>query len=111
MVTQTITKLIDDVDGNPADETIRFALDGVDYTIDLSAKNAGKLRKIFDPYITNGQRTGRTRPAIRAPFEETTAGRAAIRDWAHDTERFPDLGERGRIPRQVVDAWRAAADR
>jgi hypothetical protein len=40
---QTITKLIDDLDKGEADETVKFGLDGVQYEIDLSAKNAAKL--------------------------------------------------------------------
>ena len=35
--------LMDDIDGSDADETLSFSLDGVNYEIDLSDKNAGKL--------------------------------------------------------------------
>ena len=34
--------LVDDVDGSPAEESVNFALDGVNYVIDLSAENASK---------------------------------------------------------------------
>jgi len=33
--------LIDDLDGSEADGTVRFALDGTEYEIDLSAGHAG----------------------------------------------------------------------
>lgn len=36
--------LEDDIDGDTAEETVRFGLDGSTYEIDLSAKNAAKLR-------------------------------------------------------------------
>ena len=36
--------LVDDLDGNDATETVTFALDGVEYEIDLSEENAAKLR-------------------------------------------------------------------
>jgi hypothetical protein len=36
---------IDDLDGGEAEGTVRFGLDGADYEIDLSAKNAAALRK------------------------------------------------------------------
>lgn len=37
--------LVDDLDHTtPADETVSFALDGVSYSIDLSADNAARLR-------------------------------------------------------------------
>ena len=32
--------LLDDIDGGKADETLKFALDGTNYEIDLSAKHA-----------------------------------------------------------------------
>ena len=34
------TLFIDDLDGSEAEGTVRFGLDGADYEIDLSAKNA-----------------------------------------------------------------------
>ncbi|MGH7961888.1 MAG: histone-like nucleoid-structuring protein Lsr2, partial [Candidatus Binatia bacterium] len=37
--------LIDDISGEPADETVRFGLDGKDYEIDLTAKHALALRE------------------------------------------------------------------
>jgi len=41
MAQKITVALEDDVDGGPADETVRFAIGGVDYEIDLSRKNAG----------------------------------------------------------------------
>jgi Lsr2 len=61
----TAVHLLDDITGEPAGETIGFALDGVDYEIDLSAKNAGKLRQILDPFVSNGRRTGGRKRAPR----------------------------------------------
>ncbi len=37
-------RLIDDLDGESADETVEFGIDGKNYEIDLSKDNAGKLR-------------------------------------------------------------------
>ena len=34
------TLFIDDIDGSEAEGTVRFALDGAEYEIDLNAKNA-----------------------------------------------------------------------
>ena len=36
--------LEDDYDGGTADETVSFALDGAEYEIDLSSKNAAGLQ-------------------------------------------------------------------
>ena len=43
--------LVDDRDGSPAAETVRFGLDQWDFEIDLSAENAKRLREILRPYI------------------------------------------------------------
>jgi hypothetical protein len=55
MAKTVIVKLTDDIDGGDADETIRFALDGRSYEVDLSAANASKLREALKPYIENGR--------------------------------------------------------
>ena len=44
MSQRTEIRLIDDVDGTAASETVRFSLDGHDLEIDLSGRNAAKLR-------------------------------------------------------------------
>ena len=41
--------LEDDLTGGPAGQTIRFAVDGTGYEIDLNAKNAAALRKQLAP--------------------------------------------------------------
>ena len=110
MATQVIEKLIDDLDGSGADETVTFALDGVLYTIDLSARNAAKLRKAFAPYLAAGEPV-RPQPRQRTPIEDTTLGRAQIRAWARREGHFPNLGDRGRIPGDVIAAFRAATGR
>ena len=44
----TVT-LEDDLDGGPADQTVRFGLDGAEYEIDLSARNAAAFRERLAP--------------------------------------------------------------
>ena len=55
--------LEDDYDGGNADETVSFALDGTEYEIDLSAKNAADLRDAFSPWLGHARKTGGRRPA------------------------------------------------
>ena len=55
---EVIEKLIDDLDGSPAVETVTFALDGTSYEIDLSKRNAAAFRKTFDRYVKAAQRKG-----------------------------------------------------
>jgi nucleoid-associated protein Lsr2 len=110
MAKQVITLLTDDLDGGEADRTVEFGLDGVNYTIDLSEKNAGKLRKALDPYLNAATRVGRsatTSPVRRAA--QASTGRAsrdqnqAIREWAN--KNGYEVSERGRIPSHIVEAY------
>ena len=110
MAKQVITLLTDDLDGGEADRTVEFGLDGVNYTIDLSEKNAGKLRKALDPYLNVATRVGRSsadRGARRvAPAGTGRASRdqnQAIREWA--TKNGYEVSERGRIPSSIVEAY------
>jgi hypothetical protein len=112
MAKQVITVLTDDLDGGDADRTIEFGLDGVNYTIDLSEKNAGKLRKALDPYLTVASRVGRAsgngRIVSRGGQPTTRANRdqnQAIREWA--TKNGYEVSERGRIPSSIVEAFHA----
>lgn len=43
--------LIDDLDGQVANETVTFGLDGKSYEIDLSDANASKLRDALAVYV------------------------------------------------------------
>ena len=113
MARQVITTLIDDLDGEKADRTVEFSLDGVSYTIDLSEENAGKLRKALDPYINAGTRLGRAtsgRIPVRGAAPVRSAGsrdeNKLIREWAISNGH--KISERGRIPQDVSKAYRAA---
>ena len=59
MAQTIVVRLIDDIDGGEADETVSFALDGKSYEIELSKKNAAGLRKLLAPYIESGRAAGR----------------------------------------------------
>jgi Lsr2 len=108
---QVITVLTDDLDGGDADRTIEFGLDGVSYTIDLSEKNAGKLRKALDPYLSVASRVGRTGGSGRISSRAVQPARAnrdqnqAIREWA--VKNGYEVSDRGRIPSSIVEAFHA----
>lgn len=115
MARQVITLLTDDLDGSAADRTVEFSLDGVGYTIDLSDKNAGKLRQILEPYIAAGTRVGRAGGERRSPSRGRADGSVtrssrdqnqAIREWA--AKNGHELSSRGRIPSSIVEAFNAA---
>jgi len=111
---QIIHKLVDDLDGGDADETVKFALDGVQYEIDLSASNAGKLRDVFAPYIANGTKVGRGGVVVGGRAARGRGGATAdreqnraIREWAKKAGK--DISDRGRIPQEIVDEYHAKA--
>lgn len=58
MARSTAVRTVDDITGELAAETVRFALDGVEYDIDLTADNAEALRTVLERYLDRGRRTG-----------------------------------------------------
>jgi hypothetical protein len=106
-------RLVDDIDGGNATETVTFALDGREFEIDLGSGNATSLRDQFAPYIAAGRRVGRAARAGRRNVAqvqaETTPRKAsrsendAIRQWAR--ERGAQVADRGRIPASVIRAY------
>jgi hypothetical protein len=99
--------LVDDLDGGEASETVSFSLDGTTYEIDLSADNAGKLRKDFQSYIDHARKGGggggRRRRARTGPGRERSA---EIRAWAR--QRGHKVSERGRIPATIIAEYEAS---
>ena len=101
--------LVDDLDGSDASETVNFALDGVDYEIDLSDKHAGDLRKAVSLYVGHARRTGgRRKSGKRSSAASSSDGASAadIRAWARDNGW--DVPERGRVAAEVREAYASA---
>ncbi|MCW2787050.1 MAG: hypothetical protein JWP74_3567 [Marmoricola sp.] len=94
--------LVDDIDGNDADETVSFSLDGRDYEIDLSAKNAAGLRDAIAPYVGHARRAG----GRKRGRTDVGPSPADIRAWARGNGF--DVPDRGRVSSQVRDAYAAA---
>jgi hypothetical protein len=112
-VAQKVTvSLIDDLDGDKADETVEFGLDGKNYEIDLSGSNAEKLRDALASYVAAARRPGGRRRGGAATASATAAARRpsvdreqnqAIREWAR--KRGMKVSDRGRIPADVLEAY------
>jgi hypothetical protein len=103
--------LLDDLTGEKADETVSFALDGVQYEIDLSAGNAAKLREGLAPFTEAARKIGGGRRAARANGrgrKAATDGPSSqeIREWAK--EQGIQVNERGRIPSEVMVRFQEA---
>ena len=113
MASRTTVELVDDLDeGEAAEETVTFALDGVEYEIDLSHDNAGKLRDDLAHWVDHARRTGpRRRTGSTGASSSGAGGRkaadrkrtAAVREWA--VANGYDVADRGRIPAAVVEAY------
>lgn len=108
MARRTIVALEDDLDGGPAEETVRFGVGGSEYEIDLSEKNAAKFRRQLAPFVEHARRaSGQPRRPVR-----TAASRRRSRDiraWAR-TQGI-QLSERGRIPAGIAAQYEAEAGR
>jgi hypothetical protein len=117
MAKRVIHELIDDIDGKRADESIVFALDGAQYEIDLSKRNAKLLREAFAPFVAAGSKVGRgalnprTGAARRggAPVRSDRDQNRGIREWAQS--KGIDVSDRGRIKQEIVDRYQAEAGR
>jgi hypothetical protein len=74
----TAVRVLDDLTGEPAAETVGFGLDGIDYDIDLSFANADALRELLQRYADAGRRTGgrKRRPRL-VPGAKRSQAKAA----------------------------------
>jgi hypothetical protein len=108
MAQKVQTLFIDDIDGGEAEGTVRFALDGAEYEIDLSAKHSDALRDALKDYIGHARRVGGVarRGAARSARKPGAIDTVAARAWAR--ENGFDIKERGRVPAEVVAKYRQA---
>lgn len=95
---------VSDLDGAPASEKVRFALDGTEYEIDLSAGQAGEMRGTLAPYVTRARRKAGTRRR-RGARRPSRPDLPEIREYAR--ARGYDVRDRGQVPRQIVEEYDA----
>jgi hypothetical protein len=103
------TLFIDDIDGGEADGTVRFALDGAEYEIDLSSKHNEELRSSLRSYIDHARKvsgSARRGAPARPGRKASTVDTVAVRAWAR--ENGHDIKDRGRVPADLVAKYRAA---
>jgi hypothetical protein len=106
VATKIAVVLEDDLDGGPADETVRFGLDGVDYEIDLSKQHARKFRRELASFLVHARRAERGRRRRPASGSSGRQRSGDIRAWAKDAGI--QVSDRGRIPASVVAQYHAA---
>lgn len=105
MAQKITVALEDDLDGGPADETVRFGIGGAEYEIDLSKKNARALRRRLAPFMDHARKAGRG-PRRRTGRSAASRERSGdIRAWAKT--HGITVSDRGRIPASVVEQYEA----
>ncbi len=107
MAQKVTVALEDDLEGGPADETVRFGLGGAEYEIDLSKKNASAFREQLMPYIEHARKAGRTQP--RRPARTTSSRQHSGAIWAWAKAQGISVSERGRIPASVIQQYESSA--
>ena len=106
MATRSTFTLEDDLDGGPADETVRFGLGSMNYELDLSTTNAKAFREQLAPFIGRARKTGRSQLARPLRTAKDRRNSADVRAWAR--QQGIKVNERGRIPDAVAEQYRAA---
>jgi hypothetical protein len=83
VATKTQVVLVDDLTGDPADTTVKFASDKTEYEIDLSDENAAEMRDELSRYVNAARKvTGggrRSAPASKPTYSGYDP--AAVRAW------------------------------
>ena len=103
------TLFVDDLDGSAAEGTVRFALDGTGYEIDLNTDHAQALRDALAPYISAGRQAGSaTRRPVRTGRKASANGlnSTEVREWAK--AQGIEVKDRGRVPAELVVKFKAA---
>ncbi|GLU46956.1 Lsr2 family protein [Nocardiopsis ansamitocini] len=102
--------LIDDLDGDEAQETVSFGIDGTGYEIDLKTQNASRLRDALAPFVHAARKVpakpGRMVRGAKSRNAPTREHSADIRSWAQANDK--PVSDRGRIPQTIVDEYNAA---
>ena len=110
MARKVLVRLVDDLDGLPSEDvaTVTFALDRVEYQIDLSEKNANKLRDTLSTFVSSARRTGgRIKRGVGSRTAESRSSNASeVREWARSQGH--ELADRGRIPAHIVAEFEAS---
>lgn len=111
MAQRVQVQLIDDINGQEAQETIRFGLHGTQYEIDLTSENADKLRSSLTDYVEKGRKaTGSRRNQGGQKATVSASSKRGdvqqIRQWAQENGHNPS--SRGRLNQSIIDAYNEA---
>ncbi|WP_457181460.1 histone-like nucleoid-structuring protein Lsr2 [Mycobacteroides abscessus] len=103
MAKKVTVSLLDDTNGRVAEETVEFNLDGGFYEIDLTAKNAKKIRADYGEWIPHARViAGRRRGDTKAKTMQQERN-LKIRTWLR--RKGIEVSDRGRIPADYVKMY------
>jgi len=118
MAREVIVRMTDDLDRTKlAEETRDLTFEGFVYTLDLTLPNLEKLRKALQPWLDAAHEKKRQVGAPKMPpppvglsrsalYKATKGERDKMRAWGR-ANGF-DVGEKGYVPKPVVEAYNAA---
>lgn len=118
MSKQTYVRLIDDMDGSEAKQTIDFSLEGESYEIDLNDRHADGIRAALEVYVKAARRAARRgggsgRRGVSSgggkkpsAFADKGFNSSDVREWAQ--ANGVAINDRGRIPEAVVTQFEEA---
>lgn len=106
----TTVELVDDITGE-SDSTVRtvnLSFDHSDYELDLGEDSLTALNEALAPFLqaatpvkSSSPRSGVSKGSDKGKGKDTKE----IRAWAQ--KNYDGIGERGRIPKEIVEAYRA----
>jgi hypothetical protein len=96
-------RLEDDLTGGPADETVKFGLEGLDYEVDLSTRHAAEFRRLLAPFVERARRVRPQRSRARARTAASRERSREIRAWAE--RQGYSVAEHGRLPGSIIDEY------
>lgn len=99
---ETFTQVKDDLDGTPGATPRTFAIGATTYRIDLTDEHYREMIELMQPYISAASPARNRRQQVPEAIEQ----RKAVREWAR--EHHISIGERGRIPNHVLEAYERA---
>lgn len=109
----TVSTLVDDLDGTSPATTVHFQVNGKSYAVDLNEENAQTLQDLMD------QVEEKFKPFVRVarPLGTTSVKKSnkpeydakAVRAWAES--QGMEVSSRGRIKKEILDAYYARKDR
>lgn len=106
---------IDDLDASEGAETRTFAIEGVEYEIDLIEAHAKELYRALEPFIESARRVQRGKKPARPTVAKSPAPAShkatpdrsdqldAIREWGR--KNGYRVSNRGRVPKDIVQAF------